>query len=126
MILTTSYKPTTVKSSKPALKDSKSRKKLFSEHPSSHFRPDNWTRDFIPMPKSNLPPQEDVRQFVAPARPSLETPASEETAEPSVETEDNIASTALYVVGVIALIPMAGLVAWVVRTVLRRKVRSYI
>ena len=112
---TTTRKPTTVKSSKPALKDSKSRKKLFSEHPSSHFRPDNWTRDFIPMPKSNLPPQEDVRQFVAPARPR------EESAEPSVEPQDDIASTALYVVGVIALIPMAGLVAWVVRTVLRRK-----
>ena len=117
---TTTRKPTTVKSSKSGLKDS-NRKKLFSEHPSSHFRPDNWTRDFIPMPKSNLPLQEDVRQFVAPPRPSLETPASQETAEPSVET-DNIASTALYVVGVIALIPMAGLVAWVVRTVLRRKV----
>ena len=117
---TTTRKPTTVKSSN-------SRKKLFSEHPSSHFRPDNWTRgDFIPMPKSNLPPQEDVRQFVAPPRPSVETPGSEETAEPSVESEtESIASTALYVVGVIALIPMAGLVAWVVRTVLRRKVREW-
>ena len=119
---TTTRKPTTVKSSN-------SRKKLFSEHPSSHFRPDNWTRDFIPMPKSNLPPQEDVRQFVAPPRASVETPGipgtpgGEESAEPSVETEEDIASTALYVVGVIALIPMAGLVAWVVRTVLRRKVR---
>ena len=119
---TTTRKPTTVKSSN-------SRKKLFSEHPSSHFRPDNWTRDFIPMPKSNLPPQEDVRQFVAPPRASVETPGTpgtpggEESAEPSVETEEDIASTALYVVGVIALIPMAGLVAWVVRTVLRRKVR---
>ena len=53
----------------------------------------------------------------------LWTPGGEESAEPSVETEEDIASTALYVVGVIALIPMAGLVAWVVRTVLRRKVR---
>ena len=128
---TTTRKSTTVNSSKPVIKDPKSRKKLFSEHPSSHFRPDNWTSDFIPMPKSNLPPKEDVRHFVVTPRHSVHTPANDQTdgnasQSKSVNKEaagekDDIASTAIYVVGVIAVIPVAGLVAWVVRTVLRRK-----
>jgi len=129
---TTTRKSTSVKSSKPVIKDSKSRKKkLFSEHPSSHFRPDNWTSDFIPMPKSNLPPKEEVRHFVVTPRQSLHTPDNHQAGgnasnSKSVNKEadgekDAIASTAIYVVGVIAVIPVAGLVAWVVRTVLRRK-----
>ena len=64
-----------------------------------------------------------MRQFVVPPRDSDESHASDESAEASVEP-DNIASTALYVVGVIAVIPVAGLMAWVVRTVLRRKVTT--
>ena len=81
------------------------------------------------MPKSNLPPVEDVRHFVVTPRHSVYTPANHQidgNASKSVNKEfsdekGDIASTALYVVGVIAVIPVAGLVAWVVRTVLRRK-----
>lgn len=130
---TTTRQSTTVASSRTVIKDSKSRKKLFSEHPSSHFRPDNWTADFIPMPKSNLPPKEDVRHFVVTPRHSVHTPANDQTDANASKSEsvnkessesgekDDIASTAIYVVGVIAVFPVAGLVAWVVRTVLRRK-----
>ena len=63
----------------------------------------------------------------------MHTPANDQTdgnasQSKSVNKEaagekDDIASTAIYVVGVIAVIPVAGLVAWGVRTVLRRKVR---
>ena len=129
---TTTRKSTSVKSSKPIIKDSKDfKKKLFSEHPSSHFRPDNWTSDFIPMPKSNLPPKEEVRHFVVTESRQSHTPDNQQadgkaSNSKSVNKEadggqDDIANTAIYVVGVIAVIPVAGLVAWVVRTVLRRK-----
>merc|ERR1711892_835617 len=62
---------------KPASKIPRRKKnqKLFSEHPSSHFRPDNWTsNDFIPMPKSNLPPKEDVQLFVVTPKYGMYTP----------------------------------------------------
>jgi len=138
-IASTTTKSTTVENkdnSKSATEPPKSKRKKqnLAEHPSSHFRPNNWTTsDFIPMPKSNLPPKEDVRVFVVTPKytPVIEKnneggnnkTISTDTAQPSVSTAsaDDITSTAIYVIGVIAVIPVAGLVAWTVRTVLRRK-----
>ena len=125
------------------------KEKLLHEHPSSHFRPANWTRtrDFIPMPKSNLPPKEDVQLFVvtpkhvASYKPVTQTPGSnkhrdddqkdvienvvvgdQEPVKAEKDAED-ITNTTIIVIAVISVIPVAGLVAWGVRTVLRRKVR---
>ena len=124
------------------------KEKLLHEHPSSHFRPANWTRtrDFIPMPKSNLPPKEDVQLFVvtpkhvASYKPVTQTPGSnkhrdddqkdvienvvvgdQEPVKAEKDAED-ITNTTIIVIAVISVIPVAGLVAWGVRTVLRRKV----
>ena len=123
------------------------KEKLLHEHPSSHFRPANWTRtrDFIPMPKSNLPPKEDVQLFVvtpkhvASYKPVTQTPGSnkhhdddheddvnvvvgdQEPVKAAKDAED-ITNTTIIVIAVISVIPVAGLVAWGVRTVLRRKV----
>jgi len=122
------------------------KEKLLHEHPSSHFRPANWTRtrDFIPMPKSNLPPKEDVQLFVVTPRhvasykPVTQTPGSnkhhnddheddvnvvvgdQEPVKAAKDAED-ITNTTIIVIAVISVIPVAGLVAWGVRTVLRRK-----
>ena len=137
------------------------KEKPLHEHPSSHFRPANWTRDntvsganwtrardFIPMPKSNLPPKEDVQLFVvtpkhvASYKPVTETPkhhddedqdtvienvvvGDQEPVKAEKEAED-ITNTTIIVIAVISVIPVAGLVAWGVRTVLRRKVGSVI
>ena len=124
------------------------KEKLLHEHPSSHFRPANWTRtrDFIPMPKSNLPPKEDVQLFVvtpkhvASYKPVTQTPGSnkhrdddqkdvienvvvgdQEPVKAEKDAED-ITNTTIIVIAVISVIPVAGLVSWGVRTVLRRKV----
>jgi len=125
---------------KPASKIPRRKKnqKLFSEHPSSHFRPDNWTsNDFIPMPKSNLPPKEDVQLFVVTPKYGMYTPIADRmnnTSNNGTESEstgrtigkeskvlEDITGTTVYVIGVIAIIPAAGLLAWFVRMVLRRK-----
>ena len=115
----------------------RNKEKPVSEHPSSHFRPDNWTNhDFIPMPKSNLPPKEDVQLFVvpkqqpAPARQpaatqnttAREEAESQEQSGGQEEEEEEVTNTTIMVISVVAVIPVAGLVAWAVRTVLRRKV----
>ena len=133
---TSTVKTTTTKSSSTV----KKMKKPVTEHPSSHYRPSNWTEsDFIPMPKSNLPPQEDVHVFVAkpstvPYTPVIERNNNRSGAattqslnrSPSKEPTDgdgqDITNTTIIVISVIAVIPIAGLVAWSVRTVLRRKV----
>jgi len=116
----------------------KKNQKLFSEHPSSHFRPDNWTsNDFIPMPKSNLPPKEDVQLFVVTPKYGMYTPIADRmnnTSNNGTDSEstgrtlgkeskvlEDITGTTVYVIGVIAIIPAAGLLAWFVRMVLRRK-----
>lgn len=116
----------------------KKNQKLFSEHPSSHFRPDNWTsNDFIPMPKSNLPPKEDVQLFVVTPKYGMYTPIADRmnnTGNNGTDSEstgrtlgkeskvlEDITGTTVYVIGVIAIIPAAGLLAWFVRMVLRRK-----
>lgn len=116
----------------------KKNQKLFSEHPSSHFRPDNWTsNDFIPMPKSNLPPKEDVQLFVVTPKYGMYTPIAartNNTRNNGTDSEstgrtlgkeskvlEDITGTTVYVIGVIAIIPAAGLLAWFVRMVLRRK-----
>jgi hypothetical protein len=40
------------------------------DHPSSHFRPANWTEDeFFPMPKSNLMPKESLGINPSPQKP---------------------------------------------------------
>lgn len=108
------------------------------DHPSSHFRPiqSNWTNgDFIPMPKSNLPPQEDVHHFnIITPKYSTEKSVSEKNSEVKKEVSENInqepstssieggiANTTIYVIAVIATIPVLALVAWGVRSVLRRK-----
>ena len=138
---TTTLTASTTDTPKPASKlpKHKKRPKLFSEHPSSHFRPDNWTSsDFIPMPKSNLPPKEDVRLFVATPKPGMYTPIADGgnntdnngtgLGSPARATDneskvlEDITGTTVYVIGVIAIIPAVGLLAWVVRMVLRRKV----
>ena len=116
----------------------RNKEKPVSEHPSSHFRPDNWTsHDFIPMPKSNLPPKEDVQLFVvpkqqpAPARQPAatqnttarkEAESQEQSGGQEEEEEEEVTNTTIMVISVVAVIPVAGLVAWAVRTVLRRKV----
>lgn len=144
-ITSTTKKPIVLKSiptdtPKPASKRPRRKKnhKLFSEHPSSHFRPDNWTsNDFIPMPKSNLPPKEDVQLFVVTPKYGMYTPIADRnnnTSNNGTESEstgrtlgkdskvlEDITGTTVYVIGVIAIIPAAGLLAWFVRMVLRRK-----
>ena len=118
----------------------RNKEKPVSEHPSSHFRPDNWTsHDFIPMPKSNLPPKEDVQLFVvpkqqpAPARQPAatqnttareEAESQEQSGGQEEEEEEEVTNTTIMVISVVAVIPVAGLVAWAVRTVLRRKVNK--
>ena len=147
---TTTTRPSTAATA--TVKDAKEEveeEKLLHEHPSSHFRPTNWTRtrDFIPMPKSNLPPKEDVQLFVVtPKHVASYTPVTERShnkhndedvvgnvvvgdqepikAEKETEAED-ITNTTIIVIAVISVIPVAGLVAWGVRTVLRRKVKVY-
>ena len=99
------------------------------------------------MPKSNLPPKEDVQLFVVtPKHVASYTPVTERShnkhndedvvgnvvvgdqepikAEKETEAED-ITNTTIIVIAVISVIPVAGLVAWGVRTVLRRKVKVY-
>jgi len=179
---TTEAKTTTTAASTTLSDDGK--EKPLNEHPSSHFRPANWTRDnntvsgagnwtrdylaqseasiksrdlsgpirgqnwtrardFLPMPKSNLPPKEDVQLFVvtpkhvASYKPVTETPdkhhdddrdtvienvvvGDQEPVKAEKEAED-ITNTTIIVIAVISVIPVAGLVAWGVRTVLRRK-----
>jgi len=131
---------TTMSSSKPSsiLPRRKKNQKRISEHPSSHFRPENWTsNDFIPMPKSNLPPKEDVQLFVVTPKYGMYTPIADrknKTSNNGSESEstgrtlgkeskvlEDITGTTVYVIGVIAIIPAAGLLAWFVRMVLRRK-----
>ena len=100
------------------------------------------------MPKSNLPPKEDVQLFVvtpkhvASYKPVTETPdkhhdddrdtvienvvvGDQEPVKAEKEAED-ITNTTIIVIAVISVIPVAGLVAWGVRTVLRRKVGKII
>ena len=113
----------------------RNKEKPVSEHPSSHFRPDNWTsHDFIPMPKSNLPPKEDVQLFVVPKQqpaPARQPAATQNTTareeaesqeQSGGQAEEEVTNTTIMVISVVAVIPVAGLVAWAVRTVLRRKV----
>ena len=183
---TTTEAKTTTTAASTTLSDDVKEKPL-NEHPSSHFRPANWTRDnntvsgagnwtrdylaqseasikssdlsgpirgqnwtrsrdFLPMPKSNLPPKEDVQLFVvtpkhvASYKPVTETPdkhhdddrdtvienvvvGDQEPVKAEKEAED-ITNTTIIVIAVISVIPVAGLVAWGVRTVLRRKVRA--
>jgi len=126
------------------------------DHPSSHFRPSNWTNthDFIPMPKSNLLPKEDKTPlYIVTPKGDMYTSVGE-TQHKSVEVIDNdnqriqavlndtesvairsvptadnndpkviedITGTTVYVIAVLAIIPVAGLLAWVVRIVIRRK-----
>jgi len=87
------------------------------------------------MPKSNLPPKEDVQLFVvpkqqpAPARQpaatqnttAREEAESQEQSGGQEEEEEEVTNTTIMVISVVAVIPVAGLVAWAVRTVLRRK-----
>ena len=136
---TTSTSSTTVKTTKSSSKKKLAATQQQHEHPSSHYRPSNWSdTDFIPMPKSNLPPKEDVQLFVVP--PSSPKPSqsreqhNNRTAAPaqsldrsskdSGEGSQDITNTTIIVISVVAVIPIAGLVAWAVRTVLRRKVNN--
>ena len=144
-MLTSTTKPKIVRTEPTTVSSGPSKKKAASEHPSSHFRPtSNWTNgDFIPMPKSNLPPKGDVRLFVVTPKFVTNTPIIEKNnsnqggnstapdvvnQEPSSSSSsssetDDITNTAIYVIAVIAVIPVAGLVAWGTRSLLRRKVR---
>lgn len=86
------------------------------------------------MPKSNLPPKEDV--FIVTPKYSAYTPAQrgrtntsragdltvgqERTGQDSKVMED-ITGTTVYVIGVIAVVPALGLLAWFVRLAVRRK-----
>lgn len=90
------------------------------------------------MPKSNLPPKEDVQVFVVTPKYGMYTPIAARTNNTSnngTQSEstgrtlgkeskvlEDITGTTVYVIGVIAIIPAAGLLAWFVRMVLRRKV----
>lgn len=123
------------------------------DHPSSHFRPSNWTNshDFIPMPKSNLLPKEEKTPLyiVTPEgdmytsvietqhipvkvinndnqRIQNDTESVAISSGPVTENNDpkvieDITGTTVYVIAVLAIIPVAGLLAWVVRIVIRRK-----
>ena len=123
----------------------KKKPSILFEHPSSHFRPNNSSgdlNDFIPMPKSNLPPKEDVQLFVVPKQqpaPARQPAATQNTTarkeaesqeqsggqeEEEEEEEEEVTNTTIMVISVVAVIPVAGLVAWAVRTVLRRKVNK--
>ena len=90
------------------------------------------------MPKSNLPPKEDVQLFVVTPKYGMYTPIADRknnTSNNGTESEstgrtlgkeskvlEDITGTTVYVIGVIAIIPAAGLLAWFVRMALRRKV----
>ena len=82
------------------------------------------------MPKSNLPPQEDVHLFIITPKYVTEKSVHEKSEvdkemsesinqEPSTSSIDGgIANTTIYVIAVIATIPVLALVAWGVRSVL--------
>jgi len=125
----------------------KKKPSLLFEHPSSHFRPDNSSsgdlNDFIPMPKSNLPAKEDV--FIVTPKYGMYTPvadagvgddrvggANETIRKPNAggttstvgkenKVIEDITGTTVYVIGIIAVIPAIGLLAWFVRFAVRRK-----
>jgi len=126
----------------------KKKPSLLFEHPSSHFRPDNSSgdlNDFIPMPKSNLPAKEDV--FIVTPKYGMYTPVADagEDDERGVggandtirkpndaagttstlgkenKVIEDITGTTVYVIGIIAVIPAIGLLAWFIRLAVRRK-----
>jgi len=125
----------------------KKKQTLLFEHPSSHFRPNNSSgdlNDFIPMPKSNLPAKEDV--FIVTPKYGMYTPvadAGEEdervgganktirkpndaagttsTLGKENKVIEDITGTTVYVIGIIAVIPAIGLLAWFIRLAVRRK-----
>jgi len=140
---TTTVRATSPMTRKPSTKKPREwrKKKPLFEHPSSHFRPRNSSdhNDFIPMPKSNLPPKEDV--FIVTPKYGMYTPvadknnvsAANETirklaaagtarnlGKESKVIED-ITGTTVYVIAIIAVIPVVGLLAWFVRLAVRRK-----
>lgn len=136
--VTTTHAPTPAMTRKPSTKKPREwrKKKPLFEHPSSHFRPDNSTdqNDFLPMPKSNLPSKEDV--FIVTPKYGMYTPIADrkknvtvsnnQTARANVGRElptvlEDITGTTVYVIGIIAIIPAVGLMAWLVRLAVRRK-----
>ena len=139
--ITTTHAPTSAMTRKPSTKKPREwrKKKPLFEHPSSHFRPDNSTdqNDFLPMPKSNLPSKEDV--FIVTPKYGMYTPIADrkknvtvsnnQTAKAAVGRElptvlEDITGTTVYVIGIIAIIPAVGLMAWLVRLAVRRKVSN--
>jgi len=147
---TTTRPPTSPMTRRPPTKKPREwRKKkptLLFEHPSSHFRPSNSSgdlNDFIPMPKSNLPAKEDV--FIVTPKYGMYTPvadagegegrvaanetmrkpndAAETTGTLGAENQviEDITGTTVYVIGIIAVIPAIGLLAWFIRLAVRRK-----
>ena len=92
-----------------------------SLHPTSHFRPKNETNL-----KSNN--KEDVR-VVKPVfgdfEPSSKNQSVIGNAQESQDIIHDVSGTTFYVIGVICVIPAAGLVAWVVRYVIKKKVRKF-
>jgi len=142
--------PTSPMTRRPATKKPhewrKKKQTLLFEHPSSHFRPNNSSgdlNDFIPMPKSNLPAKEDV--FIVTPKYGMYTPvadagegdgrvgANETMRKPNDaagatstlgsenQVIEDITGTTVYVIGIIAVIPAIGLLAWFIRLAVRRK-----
>lgn len=126
-ILTT-VKPVSMTTSK--LKKSHKFHHSYVEHPSSHFRPKNNSQ-LYPMPKSTMEHNSPVF-IVTPKygtfqpRKNITLSSNVTGSEKKVDKEDslvieNITGTTVYVVGVIAIIPAAGILAWLVRFVIKRK-----
>ena len=98
-----------------------------TEHPTSHFRPtepETTQRADVKIVKPKygdfIPPKSDLEEKERIVRNNL-PPSSEETLETDSVIHD-ITGTTVYVVGVICIIPAAGLVAWIVRYVVKRRV----
>ena len=102
------------------------------DHPSSHFRPEpdqpevpEQTGERVEIVTPSI--GEYQRASVVPS--TGESKNGSETGSAGSSKEDPIqdaTGTTIYVVGVICIIPAAGLVAWIVRYVVRKKVNHFL
>lgn len=120
---------------------SKTTKKTQVEHPTSHFRPSSSSSEpespsTTTTKSSSTTQKADVKivkprygDFVPPILPSKKDIEEKERIvrnNNNDESDDSvihdITGTTVYVVGVICIIPAAGLVAWIVRYVVKKRV----
>ncbi len=98
------------------------------DHPSSHFRPEpdqpeipDQTRERVEIVTPSIGDYQ--RASVVPSTGESKNGSESDPAGSSKEDPiQDATGTTIYVVGVICIIPAAGLVAWIVRYVVRKKV----